>query len=96
MTETVEIAEDVARELIESCLDHGDRVPDRLRAHCCDRRRARCRGGRLMGCLAGFRYRQIVYRYGYWGSRSTNGAGKPRDMVEPGHPAANHFSESPW
>ena len=32
MTETVEIAEDVARELIESCLDHGDRVPDRLRA----------------------------------------------------------------
>ena len=49
-----------------------------------------------MGCLAGFRYRQIVCRYGYWGSSSTNGAGKPRDMVEPGHPAANHFSESPW
>ena len=32
VTETVEIAQDVARKLIESCLDHGDPVPDGLRA----------------------------------------------------------------
>ena len=32
VTEAVEIAQDVARKLIESCLDHGDPVPDGLRA----------------------------------------------------------------
>ena len=32
VAETVEIAQDVARKLIESCLDHGDPVPEGLRA----------------------------------------------------------------
>ena len=32
VTETVEIAQDLARKLIESCLDHGDPVADGLRA----------------------------------------------------------------
>ena len=30
MAETVEIAQDVARELIESCREHGDPLPDGL------------------------------------------------------------------
>lgn len=32
VTETVEIAQDVTRKLIESCLEHGDPVPEGLRA----------------------------------------------------------------
>ena len=32
VTETVEIAQDVARKLLESCLEHGDPVPEGLRA----------------------------------------------------------------
>lgn len=30
IAETLEIAEDVARKLIESCLDHGDPIPKEL------------------------------------------------------------------
>jgi antitoxin HicB len=32
VAETVEIAPDVARKLIESCLEHGDPLPPKLRA----------------------------------------------------------------
>ena len=32
MAETVEIAQDVARKLIESCREHGDPLPDGLHA----------------------------------------------------------------
>jgi predicted RNase H-like HicB family nuclease len=32
LAETMEIAQDVARKLIESCLEHGDPLPPRLRA----------------------------------------------------------------
>ncbi len=30
VSETLEIAEDVARKLIESCIEHGDPLPDKL------------------------------------------------------------------
>lgn len=32
MAETVEIAQDVARKLVESCREHGDTLPDGLHA----------------------------------------------------------------
>ena len=41
VTETVEIAQDVARKLIESCLDHGDPVPGGLRTMKRDGRNSR-------------------------------------------------------
>lgn len=41
VTETVETAQDVARKLIESYLDHGDPVPGGLRAMQCDGRNSR-------------------------------------------------------
>jgi antitoxin HicB len=32
VSETMEIAQDVARKLIESCLDHGDPLPKKIQA----------------------------------------------------------------
>ena len=32
VAETIEIAQDVARKLIESCLDHGDPLPPKIRS----------------------------------------------------------------
>ncbi len=32
IAETIEIAQDVARKLIESCLEHGDPLPEKIRA----------------------------------------------------------------
>jgi len=32
VAESVEIAQDVARKLIESCIEHGDRLPAKVRA----------------------------------------------------------------
>lgn len=32
IAETIEIAEDVARKIIESCIEHGDRLPKELTA----------------------------------------------------------------
>ncbi len=32
IAETIEIAEDVARKIIESCIEHGDRLPKGLKA----------------------------------------------------------------
>ena len=53
VVEAVEISQDVARKLIESCREHGDPLPK-------GRRRVdRSRGG-VMGRLAGFTYRQVT------------------------------------
>ena len=92
-TETVEIAQDVARNLIESCLDHGDPVRTacgpsmRMSSSWMSRWALDGTSGRLHvpadrpeAAATGVRVRPT-------------GAGKPRDLVEPGHPAANHDSE---
>ena len=51
VTETVEIAQDVARKLIVSCLEHGgSRAGGPACNRCRHRRNGRC-GGRLMGGL---------------------------------------------
>ncbi len=61
ITEAVEIAQGLTRKIVESCLEHGDRLPPALfktpqtaprLAHSC--------GRPLMGRLAGLEYREVA------------------------------------
>ncbi len=59
ISETVEIAQGVARKIVESCREHGDPLPPVFR----NKRGIPCPCRRLlMGRLAGFSYREVVRR----------------------------------
>jgi len=60
VTETMEVTQDVARKLIESCREHGDSLPANMKRIGGQEFRSRSTSRLVMARLAGFSYRDVT------------------------------------